>query len=203
METPVVSAQLQFWSSLGVMSLSTYWAIVQIKQGLKIHKEEKVDSISVVWMMFFFFLCPLYLSHGVMNDLWAMVYHGSVRGLTYIPILWGIWKFRGYRKFEFALGGLLIVALIMHWFVPWEKPYFFIFALAGPFATSLQPLAIYRQKTLGVFEPHVILAMLCANLFWHLFSIYFQDWPLFVLCLFYYIPIVWLIQLWFKYRKAR
>jgi len=184
----------------GVLFFSLYWSFALLKQSWNIWHRKSGASVSVPWMLYFYFLCPVYAIYGIQTDKWPLIAHGSLRGLCFIPILIGLMKYKGFQLWEKLTSPMMLLFVILMITTSFSNWIFLVASTGGVFAAGLQPWEMFRKKSIGVFDFQLALVMMLSNCFYTLYSFAVKDIQLLILCIAYFLPIGATLLLWRRYR---
>ncbi|XOU94173.1 MAG: SemiSWEET family transporter [Candidatus Kerfeldbacteria bacterium] len=175
------------------------WAM--LKQNKLIWSKQKGTSVSIVWFAYFAGYQLIGVVYGFEIKSLTMVINGLSRGFFLIPILIGLWKFKGYNKIEKISTVLIFVAVCTSLIIPWIEWYFFIFSWGVLGTMALQPIEIWRNRDSGVVDIRMIIVYILAGIFWLSYVFTIND---LVLMIFNSVSIsIMMITLviWLKFKK--
>ena len=101
------------------------------EQNKEVWRQRSGQSLSVTWVIYGAFLMVSGALYGTSTGSIALVAAGTLVGLMHIPVLIGLYKFKGYTRWNHALLLFLFVAL---WFMR-ESPHKDWFFLAFSFGS--------------------------------------------------------------------
>ena len=194
------------WNSLIIGSAGTIiftffegWGI--LKQNESIWREKSGESVSVSWFSFLGFFFFAFILYGVHLKSIAIVVNGSVLGPLHLPVLWGLWKYKGFtgkEKLLFVLSVLMVPAMA---FIPWKSEVYLLLSIGTIIALASQPWEIWENKNAGVLEIRLIGIYLVSTGFWVAYAFATGDLPLEIITTAALFLLLITCLLWFKYRK--
>ena len=165
-------------SSLGIIFFTFLGAWGLRRQSKNIWEGETGRSVSIIWFSWFAFGHVVVFIYGLDIKSIALMINGSVRGLMHIPILVGLWKYKGFSKVERILPVFLFIFIIAMAFSTAKDIYFLVFSFGTILATLKQPIEVWISKDAGVLEIRLLLIYLVSNLFWVTYSFAIHNWIL-------------------------
>ncbi len=195
------------WNMLTLSFLATLffsllggWGLFH--QNQKIWKNQSGEAVPSIW-----YICSLGLfcssvSYGITIQSIALVFSGVLRGFLHIPILIGLWKFKGFSVFEKRLSFFLFLVVLVMLALPWKGVFFVGCCFATIIPTATQPLEIWRKKSIGVVSLPVIATAFASSFFWVIYGHYVDDLPIFIVSIAFTVILFLTIVLWFWYRKT-
>lgn len=160
---------------LGIMFFSLLGAWGLWKQNLAIWMAQSGKSVSVSYFSFYLAYFLSGFAYGLDRNSLALILHCGGRAVSHIPILIGLWKFKGLTRNEkfFSLlffGGILLTPLLSA-----EEFSFFAYSVGGIFLYIAQPLEIYRNKDSGTVEPKLHYIYFGSATFWTIYGFATHD----------------------------
>jgi hypothetical protein len=160
---------------LAEMHAYPFWAIVFMSmlgawtmslQGRRIWRAGSVAALAIPFAWFngvFYFIVLLY---GIDHLLWAMIINGILRGITMLPVMFGMVAFHAHSRLEraFALCFISLLAAMMA--LPQKDQIFLAFCLIGNVLFIQQPYKIIKEGRTGVLEVRVYMVALLNTLFY-------------------------------------
>jgi len=194
------------WNALTMGFLGTIfltgvcaWGLWQQKKA--IWRDPSCQSISIIW---FCYVATIYLTgliYGWSINSLALMFNGLVLGLFHIPILWGLWKFKGFSRLEKTFALCLSIVIITMIVTPWKDWFFLISIFGNIFFTLTQPYQIWKNKNAGVVEIKLLSVYLLNSAFWLIYSYAINDWVLKIVNPIGLITIILTIVVWYRYHK--
>lgn len=171
-------------------------------QNRAVWRAKSAQSISVAC---FVYLAALFMSgfiYGVETKSIALMTSLPL-SLIHIPILLGVWKFKGFSGTEkFITAGLAVVLVVMA-IAPAKDWFFLLFSLGSAAALVGQPYEIWKNRDAGVVEITLLLVYLVSTVFWVIYGYAIHDWVLRITTPIYLAILVLTAVLWFRYRPRR
>lgn len=192
---------LELIGTIGVVAFAVIGAWSLLDQAKKIWKNRSGEAVNKTWMVYFFFLYLSSTFYGLQTDKWPIIFHGSLRGIVVLLIVYGLWKFERFTKYHWLEIVALWFLIGLQVFTPYKGPLFLAISIGSIITASLQPVEMVKKKTNGVLSLPMLLIFLSASCFWTIYSIAITDWFLFSMSMAYNIMGVIVIALWFVYRK--
>ncbi|PIZ98397.1 MAG: hypothetical protein COX77_04590 [Candidatus Komeilibacteria bacterium CG_4_10_14_0_2_um_filter_37_10] len=169
------------------------------QQGKKIWQEKSARSLSpeLFFLLLFYFLS--FFFYGWSKDSLAMCFN-SLLGLLYIPIIVGIYKFQTLsliKKIIFFLTSLIVPMMI----ILQEKDIFLlVLLLISLLVLITQPLAMLKEKSRGSVDLNYILIFFVTSVFWLVYSMIINNWPLEIFNSLAIIVYLWILWLYHQYQ---
>ena len=87
-------------SSGGIIFFAFLGGLTLLKQAWRIWKEpeKKGKSVNTTWISYFTCMYIVVFTYGVFNKYTPLLFNGSVRFLCHLPVLIGLYKFKGFNK---------------------------------------------------------------------------------------------------------
>lgn len=184
-----------------VMAAFTAWGLFY--QLIAVWKNKSGLSVSVVWFSFGLGLYGVFALYGIELNSWALMLSGVSRGLLHLPILIGLWKFKGFSSFEKVLTVGVIASLVITGILPHRAWIFFVFSMVALVFVAAWPWEIYRNKDSGVVELKLICVYLANSVFWIIYGVAIGDWVLIVTSPLYTVVSLITVALCYIYRPAQ
>ena len=171
------------------------------RQFTEIWSNKSGKSVSVTWICYFLFGYIATLFYGVHKDSLALVISAALRIPISALVLFGLWKFKGFKKIDQGIFFGSIVLMIAMIFSS-EKVWFYLFFSFGSvISLATQPIEIWKNKSSGVVVIKVFVIYAISCLFWIPYAFITRNWALeFIVFSFFVISIATII-LWFRYRE--
>ena len=195
------------WNALTIGFLGTVlftfveaWGVWQQKRA--IWENQSGESVSVIWFSYFAALMAVMLIYGITIKSITLILNGLLLAILHVPILVGLWRFKGYTRTEKAMTACFLAAIAAMAIVPF-KDWFFLLFTAGNVLFSLgQPYEIWKNKNSGVVEIKLLAVYLVSSLFWLIYAYAIGDWVLQILSPAYSVILTLTVLVWFRYRRA-
>lgn len=202
----VLEIQKWGWNAVTISFVGTIfftflesWGLWQ--QNKAIWKSQSGEAVSVIWFSYAAALFSIIFVYSLSISSIALFINGLFILGTHIPILIGLWKFKGFRTIEKILAGLFLLSIIAMTVLPDKDWFFLLFSFVGIGFTAMQPIEILFKKSSGVVEIKLLAVIFTSTSFWVIYAFAVNDWVLKIICPSYLIIFGATILLWFKYRK--
>jgi uncharacterized protein with PQ loop repeat len=187
---------VSFFLSVAI-TLITAWGLVQ--QNQTIWRKREVEAVSIFWLVYYAILQLAILIYGASMHSAALVVNGLL-ALLYIPILLGLWKFKGFSLMENISAGILASAILSMLFLPFKSQFFFVFALGGLLSASMQPIEMWQKKSARGVSIRLISTLLLGNIIWFVYGLAVHDWVLIIVNALAFIIFGTTALLWKRYE---
>ena len=176
------------------------WSFGQ--QNKRIWSSRSGEAVSVPMFSYWLFYWTAFLIYGVFGKSIAIVFN-SLMFLTTIPILLGLYKFKGFVRREKILFGIFSLIPVAMFYCPQaQKPALLLALLMGVlFSIALQPYEIWQKKSAGSVEPKLLVVFAVTAVFWFAYGIITKDIPLMIFNPLAIVVLLITLGLWRKYRK--
>ena len=169
------------------------------KQNQKIWREKSGESVSVIFFSYNFFSFTALIFYGAHIASGASILNGLL-AFFYIPILLGLWKFKGFTRKEkvlFFLYSMMVPAIAI---LPWKDEVFLIISLGIVYSVATVPWELWKMKKSGAVEIKLLIVFLVSTVFWVSYSFAIHEWVLEILTTINLILLGLATILWFRYR---
>jgi hypothetical protein len=193
-------------SSCGIMFFIAFGSAALFLQGREIWKNRSALSVSAVWTFIFFFMFLTYPVIGVQRQNTLLITQGVCRIAFYIPILWGLWKFRGFTRGEIILARLLffLIFLMVEYPSTGEAIYTLINFL-GVFGVAAQGVLLRKEGRTGVVSPLLLFAYMTNSTLWMWYTYEIKDLFLFANSMLFLAVYMYAVFIWTRiyFRELR
>lgn len=162
----------------GALTLISAWGLILQQRTIFRHKQAEV--VSVFWLTYYAALQLAILLYGLSIYSAALIINGLLAAF-YLPILVGLWRFKGFSLKEKALGILLVTALLVMALLPLKSAFFLAFAVGGLISAITQPLEMWQKKSAQGLNINLIYTLLLGNIIWLTYGAAVSDWILIVI----------------------
>ena len=131
----------------------------------------------------------------------ALMINGLVTILFRVPVVVGLWRFKGFGRWEKILSAGFLAALVVLVALPMPPQILMVFTAGGIFVALLQPYEIWRNRDAGAVEIRLLIVGLGNSLFWLVYSFAIGDPVLRLLNPALTLIAAMNIALWFRYRR--
>lgn len=180
--------------------IGTIFLVCQIKD---IWKKKTSKAVSFVWYTSRSLIFLSYLFYGIQGNSLALIIQSSFRFPLTLIVLLGIWKFKKIKTVDKILSLVLFIIFTTLYFIPNKVFVLSVFAIIGIISALSQPLEIWRLKSCGVVNVNVIHVYNMSVIFWTIYGLIVNDWPLVVISFLNSVVYTITILLWYKYKKRR
>ncbi len=170
------------------------------KQNQAIWRGKSGESVSVSWFSYFLFALAAFFFYGIHIHGIAAMFNGVALTLVHIPILLGLWKYKGFAKWEkvqFFCLALMVPAMA---FLPWKNEVFTIVSVGIIYSLATQPLELWKTKKTGAVEIKLLVVYTLSTAFWVIYAFAINEWVLEILTSVNLFLLGLATLLWFKYR---
>jgi len=169
-------------------------------QNLSIWRNKSGESISVSLFVYFGCLFITVIAYGYYIKSIAAIFNGML-GFLHLPILFGLWKYKGFTKLEkgaFYVFPLMIPSMI---FLPW-KDLLMISLLFGTIVPLVMQLhEMWRAKSAGVVDPRFIGILIISTAFWVVYAFAIRNWVMEVIYPLTLVILILIFLLRFRYTR--
>lgn len=140
--------------------------------------------------------------YGLASGRLALVYNGGMLASVYAPIVYGIWKQRGFRRIEWALFCVGIALVVAMAFTTTRSLQNVVFgaSFVGFVAVSVSvPLELYRRKDPGVVRVEPFIISTVSTAFWIVYAFATADPVLRIACPTLFSIMLTSLFLWVRY----
>jgi len=181
-----------------IFTFIEYWGLVQQNRAIWLAKSGK--SISVLWFCYSMAMFISMIIYGIEIKSIAFLIN-SILGIVHIPIIIGLWKYKGFSKMEKNFSILLIGCMGAMYILPHKDWFFLGLSFANIIVGIFQPWEIWKNKDAGVVEIKMLTAYTLGSSFWVIYAFAINDWVLKIVCPTFLLFLFTTIFLWFKYNK--
>lgn len=187
--------------TIGALTFLILEAWGMYKQIRKIWEDRSASVLSVHWFgygMSFMLAC---IPYGIAFRSATIVIAVTVLFILHLPILWGIYVFRGFKKHEvigLCLYSLMLPAMI---WLPWMDIVYLTFSMGLIWSFATQPWEMWRAKEVGEVEIRLLIALLLSMVFWATYAFAIEALALMILNPLLFVILTITIVLWVKYRR--
>ena len=194
------------WNALTVGTIGALILLIveswgMVKQIQKMWADQSAGVLSVHWFGYIAGFMLACVPYGVTIKSGTIVLAASTLFVLHVPVLWGIYTFRGYTRNE-ALG-LIAYALmlpVMIW-LPWINTLYLAFSIGTVWAVATQPWEMWRKQSRGEVEIRLVLALLISVTFWSIYAFAVNALALMIMNPLLGVLLVITLVLWLRYPK--
>lgn len=180
-------------------TLITLWGT--LKQNSAIWQKKSGVAVSVPLFIYLTAMFTNAFIYGLRLGSLALIINGLL-AIAHLPILIGLWRFKGMTSGQMVFGLLLIMALGFMIFSPYKDIVYLTFSCGAVILLITQPWEIWQKKTAGVVEIRLLVIYLLSNTFWTIYGYAINNWVMKITCPTYVVLILITITLWFKYQPS-
>ncbi|MBU0625000.1 hypothetical protein KKF05_01515 [Patescibacteria group bacterium] len=152
-----------------------FWGVIQ--QAQSIWSQRSGRSVSVFLFthgsLFFAAGCIYGISIGSL----ALIIMGG-RLLVHIPILIGLWKFKGFKWWETASGLLFLAVFVAMVTSSHQDWFYFVISLGAAISIVPQLVELLIKPCRGAVDVRFLWIMLIGATFWTFYALAIGDWVL-------------------------
>ncbi len=139
--------------------------------------------------------------YGVRIGSWALIINGLLTILFRVPILIGLWKFKGFGRWEKLASLGFMAALAGLILIPVKAEMLLAFSVGGILVAVLQPYEIWRNRDAGAVEIRLLFVGLANSTFWIAYGFAIADPVLRLTYPIFFLITLATIILWFRFKK--
>lgn len=127
--------------------------------------------------LFIYFGCLFItvIAYGYYIKSIAAIFNGML-GFMHLPILFGLWKYKGFTKLEtgaLCVFPLMIPAMI---FLPWKDLLMISLLFGTIIPLAMQLYEMWRAKSAGVINARFIGILIISTAFWVIYAFAIENW---------------------------
>ncbi|MBN1584906.1 hypothetical protein JW899_00880 [Candidatus Uhrbacteria bacterium] len=152
------------------------------KQNEKIWNKKSGEAVSIKMFSYSLFSFVVLAIYGWHIRSLSSVFNGTAMAALYLPILIGLWRFRGFtltEKIQIPAMAMITAAMI---FTPWQAEIFTAVGFGVTFSISLQARELWKAKSTGAVEVRMLIVLLLATVFWVTYAFAIGDISLMAIC---------------------
>ncbi|MBL7045293.1 MAG: hypothetical protein ISR98_01705, partial [Parcubacteria group bacterium] len=161
-----------FLATLSVVLFGTWGLYGQAK---KIWANRSGKSVSVVLISVLSFLYLSFVFYGVEKLSVACITQGVLRTALCVPIMLGLYRFKGFKMKEVILNILMCMVFVCMMFIQQIPLMFLVFNIASAIVAIFLPWEMVKEKSHGVVSMKLLVTSLTSFLFWLWYGIVFRD----------------------------
>src|SRR3989339_528419 len=182
-----------------IFSILESWGIY--KQNKKIWDKKSGESVSVAWFIYFMFMLFSYFVYGIFTKEAAIIING-LASLFVVPIVVGLWRFKGFSKIDFFVFLLCVLGFVVMLIFPFKKIMFLLFSFGSILALIAQLVEMHKTKAVGVIEIKLIRVYLVSTAVFVVYSIFVNDWPLLIISVLSFILLVIILLSYYRFMAG-
>ena len=181
-----------------IFTILEAWGLWQQKK--LIWENESGQSVSVITFSYGTAMFAAVLIYGISVNSVALSFNGLL-GFFHLPIIWGLWKFKGFSRTEKLLGIFLMVVVAVMIVLPFKDWFFLLLSFGTLISASMQAIEIWEEEDAGVVEIKLLAVFLLSNFFWIIYAFAIGNWILQIISPLFFVILTITIVLWFKNKK--
>jgi len=188
-------------SSIGTIFFSTLIAWGLVIQGVAIWKHRSGRSVYTPLFIFLTGTRIAALLYGISADSIPLIYNGIVTFFATMPMLIGLWKYKGFSRFEKLISWITITLNLVAWLSPYESQIFLLFSLVLLGFAFKQPWEIYKERSSGVVKLELLIVTFFNSGFWLAYGFLADKWVIKITSPGFFLVFLVTSVLWFRYRE--
>ena len=194
------------WNALTISFFGTILFTLIEAWGVWDQKREiwqKKSGVSIPINLFIFnlFIFAVIFIYGISINSVALMFSGIVMAPIHVPILVGLYKFKGFNNQEKIFFWTMLFIFLLCVLLPYKTFFFFSLSLIYIGVAILQPHEIWKEKSSGVVSIKMLWSYWVGTTFWVTYGFSFNDLPLKITSSLYLLVATITIILWYKYRN--
>jgi hypothetical protein len=190
--------------SYGITFFIIFGSCALFVQARKIWKNRSGASVSATWTLIFFAMFVTYMILGEDKRENALLFwQGVFRVAFYIPILIGLFRFKGFTKKDTLLARSLF--LIIFFMVEYPSTREFLYSVVnflGVVGVAAQGRLIQKEQKTGVVSPILLFAYAANATLWVWYTHAINDNLLFLNSTLFLAAYAYTIYMWVKIRLS-
>ena len=169
-------------------------------QNRSIWRNKSGESISVSLFIYFGCLFIAVIAYGYYIRSIAAIFNGML-GFMHLPILFGLWKYKGFTKLEkgaLYVFPLMIPAMI---FFPWKDLLMISLLFGTIIPLAMQLYEMWRAKSAGVINARFIGILIISTAFWVIYAFAIRNWVMEVIYPLTLVILILIFVLRFHYAR--
>ena len=170
------------------------------KQNQTIWRGLSGTSVSVSWLSYSLFSVAAFFFYGMHTRSIAVLFHGAFLTVVYIPVVLGLWRYKGFSPWErvqFFLFALMVPAMAL---LPWKKATFLVISVGAVYSLATEPFELWKTRLPGVVDGRFLVACIASTTFWIIYAFAIGDWALEALASVNVLLLSVSLALWCLYR---
>ena len=182
-----------------ILTMSRAWAVMH--QNSNVWRERSGKSVPVSVYVSSLFSLIATLIYGISESKVALIINGGTLFPLHIPILIGLWRYKGLALREKALAVVMIAMIGLMLVSPSKGGFYLVLAGTSVLMFIEQPWLIWANQSRGVVSIKFLSVSLISSCFWTMYSFAVNDLPLKIICIsFFFIALV-AVLLWLRYNE--
>ncbi len=170
-------------------------------QKKEIWRKKSGVSVPVSLFIFNLFIFAVIFTYGISINSLALMFSGAVMAPIHIPILIGLYRFKGFSSQEKIFFWAMLLIFLVDVLLPYKAFFFFSLSLIYIGVAILQPYEIWKEKSSGAVSVKMLWSYWVGTTFWIIYGFSFNNLPLKITSSLYLLVTTVTIILWYKYRS--
>ncbi|GEM_PF-3685346 len=192
------------WGFWGTIVFTVVEAVGLISQTRTLWRspEKKGESVDNDWMLLSTAAFAAFIPYGYMASSFASFLNGCALAPLYLPIVIGLWKFKGFTKADWALTEVIGCALVFDLLFPFEvvrAVIFFVFAWGSLICCARVPREMNKHQSTGVVDLVMLLCFIGSSTFWVGYAVAMQYWQLLMIPVPTLAVLIWTLVIWCRW----
>lgn len=183
-----------------IFTLVEGWGLY--KQNGSIWNNDSGSSVSIAMFSYLTFFMFAFGIYGYFCKSITIIINGFVLGILHLPIICGLWKFKGFTHTEIYIFLISILMVPVMIFLPWKDSCYILIGICASASGIFQAWEIYANRDAGVVDIRLILSYTASAIFWIIYATATDQVPLQLMVWLSLIILLTIIVLWYKYRKS-
>jgi uncharacterized protein with PQ loop repeat len=169
-------------------------------QSSAIWKKKSGESVSVTLFVYLTCMYAVIAYYGMCVRSLALMVDGSLLCLSCIPIVVGLWKFKGFSSREKGLAALCLAGPLLIILSPRKDVAYLLFCACNVIPNLVQTWEIRQGKTSGNLSIGLLWTVFCTVSVWSVYGFVFGDWSMMVVFPLILVSIIITIVTWYRYH---
>lgn len=152
-----------------------FWGV--FKQAQSIWQQRSGRSVSVILFTYGSLFFAAGCVYGISIGSLALIIMGG-RVLVHIPVLIGLWKFKGFKWWETTLGLLFLAIFVAMLTSSHQDWFYFILSLGATMSIVPQLVELLFNRCRGAVNVQFLWIMLIGATFWTFYALAIGNWVL-------------------------
>ncbi len=180
-------------------SMTGAWGIA--KQAKNILATRSGASVNTKWNIVFAIMYATWFVYGAETHSMAIMVQSIMRVPFIAIVLVRLWQFKGYTRSEISMVVLFTSAFLVVSTTVYIDTAFTIVSYLGAAAASLQPLEIWKKRSVGVVSIEMMWIYLASVMFWLFYGLVAHDMRVFGMSIPYITIYSTTIGLYYHFRN--
>ena len=202
------------WNNLGItigfvgtIFFSFFEGFGLASQGWKLwsEPEKKGAALSVKWMSVSAALFIAIFFYGESANQFSSAVNGLFLVPLYCPILFGLYRFKGFSEEDWNIIEWLLAALVIDCCFPFATVRTTIFMVVNVMNVWMmldEPKEMNRLQSTGVVDPKMLMIFVTSSSFWIVYAAALGDWVLTLIAASSLAAIGYTMATWWKWHRV-